>query len=225
MSAAGEPALFSSSSAALGFALNHAKLGITPPTMNKAMAEVQPKPPRRRKTDAELPQKPEETAQRKAGPGLRGLEASAQAGMILLHLAKLKSSQRHALLCRTLRPVLLCDCKRPCCSGHKPNPDWVDSLLALCEEMKHEARMKTRGRKGFSTSPLMRRMLAEKYFRPERRIVLKELAQRCDVTEATVIAHKKPIDRFLFEAERDGWTALDKRLTKADIVGATEEIS
>jgi hypothetical protein len=215
--------LFDNSRAALAFALNHSRSRYSAPLMNKAMAEVG-HPVREivlgdgTKIKVAVPKR-----RRPTDPQLRGMDGIAQAGMILLHLSKLPRPKQLVLIAGTLKPLLPCDCNSPCCAGTMPNHEWVEVVKEICEHLKDEAHLsRKRGKKGFSTHPVMRRALVEKHFIPGKRIILSELADLCNVSEATVVAHRKPIEEFLDRTDKDGMTALDILLTRAGIVGSLD---
>lgn len=205
--------LFSSSREALSFAMNYSAASIKPPTMNRLLNEGQPPA-----NWLEAPTK------RSVHPGAAmktGLDGAATAGQVLSHYNKLHPVYRLVLLCRVLTPRLACSCKSPCCAGYKINPEWAAGVDATCLLLKVEAELsKKKGKKGLSTHPVMRRALVEKYFDHKRRFVVTEIAESCEVTEATVYAHQKPILHYLDDSEKTGWTKLDEALCGAGIVGA-----
>lgn len=213
-------ALFDSSRKALLFALNAtARSRYSAPLMNKMMADGKV----RRIELADGTKMTVAVPRRRRNENLIGMDGVAQAGMILLQLAKLPRPKQLVLIGSTLQSQLPCSCRSPCCRGYKMNSEWAQAIEELCDVLKNEANVtKKKGVKGFSTPPMMRRALVEKHFIPGKRIVLAELADACDVTEATVIKHRKLITEYLERADKDGWTALDASLTKAGIVGALE---
>lgn len=192
--------------------MNYSASSMRPPVMNRLLNEGQPSPnwldaPTKR---AVLPNADLRT----------GLDGAATAGHILSHYNKLHPVYRLMLLCRTVPARSSCSCKQPCCSGWKTNADWSAGVDAVCLLLKVEAELsRKKGKKGMSTHPVMRRALVEKYFDGRKRFVVSEIAERCEVTEATVYTHKKPIEAYLEDQERTGWTQLDELLVEAGIVG------
>lgn len=199
--------LFATSRKALAFALNYSRHRYSQPLMNKAMAELKPK---------------EVGGSSRSSltiPELRGLDGAGQAGFIFLHFAKLTHAQRHVLICATAEPTQACSCRSPCCSGFKLNQEWTDSVEQVCHVLQEHAEFtRQKGKRGMSTHPVMRRALVEKHFGVGR-VILADLAERCNVTEATVINHRKVIELYLTETEKDGWTALDGHLSAAGLIG------
>lgn len=218
--------LFDTSRRALSFALNHHRTKYAVPLMTKMMAEIQlaERPKKKRKGKEEPEPQITTLFRRSPNPSLKGLDGAAQAGMILLHFAKLSDVKRHVLTCAVLRPTLPCSCRSPCCSGFKANPEFVDALLGVCVALKDEAEhRRAHGKRGLKVHPIMHKALVEKHYEvPGRRIILSELADQCNVSEATVVAHRKYIEAFLEQTEKDGWTNLDVLLTKAGIVGVID---
>lgn len=151
---------------------------------------------------------------------LKGLDGSAQAGMILQAVSRLPHAQQLVVITRSTPASLTCNCRRPCCRGRKPNPQWIEPVEFLCEYLRTEAKLsKVRGKRGLSTPPMLRRALVEKHFLPGREMTLVELGRVFDVTEATVIQHQKPIRAWLESQEGHAWRALDKSMSNAGVVG------
>lgn len=151
---------------------------------------------------------------------LKGLDGAATAGMILAQLSALPEPQQLVLMASSMQAVLPCACRAPCCAGSKQNPEWSRAIDRLCSYLRGEAELtKVKGKKGFSTHPLMRRKLVEKFFLPKREIVLAELAEKCGVTEQTVIAHRRPIVTYLERTEQAGWHAFDLIMAESGMVG------
>lgn len=159
-------------------------------------------------------------SRRHRGSSLKGLDAVAQAGMILWHLARLNEPQQLVLIASSMPPDLPCSCGAQCCSGGRPNKPWTNAVSKLCDYLKEEAQLsRIPGKKGMSTDPVMRLALVQKFFIPGREIILAKLAELCGVTEQTVIKHRRPIITFLETQEHAGWRAIDEHLTTAGIVG------
>lgn len=152
---------------------------------------------------------------------LRGLDGAATAGFILQHLANLPEQQQLALMGESMPSVLPCTCKSPCCAGTKPNPTWARIVSRMCHHLAVEAQLsKIKGKKGLSTSPLLRSMLVEKHFLPRKTMILAAIAERIGVTEKTVIEHRRPIVDYLTKQADAGWRTFDVWLSEAGIVGA-----
>ncbi|CAE6958872.1 hypothetical protein [Paraburkholderia domus] len=70
----------------------------------------------------------------RSGKGLSGMDGAAQAGMVRAELAKLTLTQRALLIGRYALPDIICTCGRPCCCGHRPNPEWSEAISQLARE-------------------------------------------------------------------------------------------
>lgn len=157
---------------------------------------------------------------KKRAEGLTGLDGAATAGFVLQVLASLPEAQQLVLMAECMRPTFSCACRAPCCSGNKPNGAWVAAIRTICEHLRDEAQLsRITGKKGMSTTPALRLALVEKFFIPGREFVLTRIAERCDVSEQTVINHRRPIITYLEKQQRAGWRALDEALGSAGIVG------
>lgn len=211
-----EQPLFDSGKTALRFALNY-HMALPRPQMNKMMADG--KVVRIELADGT---KITVTAPRPAprSEQLRGLDGAATAGIVLAHLSRLPDEQQLVLMGFSLDASLPCACRSPCCSGSKVNQNWARVVLRICEHLKEEAELtKVPGKKGLSTHPLMRRMLVEKFFLPKRDLSLVDLARKCEVTEQTVIAHRRPILAYLDRMTDLAWRSIDIILDESRIVG------
>lgn len=208
--------LFDSTRAALGFALNH-HLALPRPLMNRMMADG-------RVRRIELADGTKITVAVPNGPprseSLRGLDGAAQAGMICAQLATLPEPQQLILMATVLPAMDPCSCRAPCCVGTRPNAAWARAVMRICAHLKEEAQLsKVKGKKGLSTSPELRRALVEKFFLPRQEISLAALAERCNVTENTLHAHRRPIITYLAKTQEAAWVAIGEVFDESGIVG------
>ncbi len=67
------------------------------------------------------------------GRGLGGLDGAAQAGMVRREVRELGRMREAILLARFAPRWMSCSCRAPCCSGRKPNPEWIDAIAHLAE--------------------------------------------------------------------------------------------
>jgi hypothetical protein len=202
-----ENPLFDSSKKALAFAVNHTRMLYSQPLMTKAANYLADQSDPDKKSVIQKPF------------SLAGLDGAAQAGMIYAQLNKLSDFQIYVLIGRVAKPTFPCSCRSACCMGVRPNPEWTGAIKQISDMVRDEvAAQQEKKKKKTSTAPQLRRMLVEKYF--GRNYVLADLAEQFQVTEATVISHRKPITDILNGVERSGWTALDSYLTELGIVGA-----
>jgi len=211
--------LFDSTAGALRFALNFTSSPPSP-VMNRMMADgqllrvemedgskVTVSPGHLRRGQVQIP---------------RGLDGAGQAALIAKQLDHLQPIQKACVIARYKEWKLSCSCRAPCCSGYRKNPVWSIEITHICAYLKDHAELsRIKGRKGLSTPPQMRMALVERFFVPEKILVLAELADACGVTPQTVITHKKPIERFLYDTLRDGICKVDEILNVIGIVGST----
>ncbi len=201
------PPIFDKSVKALSFALNHTKSMYAQPLMSKvanALSEAEGDRPLRILSEHRL----------------GGLDGAAQAGLIYLQLKKLPDHEILALICRAAVPAFPCSCRSPCCMGVRPNSEWITAIKSMSDYVREAQNPSPplKGKKTINTPPQLRRMLVEKHF--GRKYVIADLAEKFQVTEATITNHRKPITRILTDVEKSGWTNLDSYLTEVGIVGA-----
>lgn len=209
--------LFDSTRSALRFALNHS-VSVKPPQMVRMMAwqtklkslelgdgtRIVVSMPKGRPKDAQL----------------KSMDGAGTAGFILRHLATLPDPQQMILIAKSVIPNLPCACRSPCCAGFKPNPTWQRPVERLCHHLMVDAELtKIKGKKGLSTGPMLRSALVGKYLVVTNEMTLVEIAQRCDISEQTVMNHKRPIFEYLAKHEDEGWSSLDVLLSESGIVG------
>ncbi len=63
-----------------------------------------------------------------AGVVLAGTDASVQAARIRRQLERLTAAHQAILVVSYALRHLRCNCCRPCCAGHYPNPEWANAL-------------------------------------------------------------------------------------------------
>jgi hypothetical protein len=150
----------------------------------------------------------------------RGLDGAGQAALIAKQLDCLQPVEKDCVIARYKDWKLPCSCRSPCCSGYRKNTEWSLAITQICAHLKDHAELsRIKGRKGLSTPPQMRMALVERFFVPEKLLVIAELAEVCGVTPQTVITHKKPIETFLYETLRTGIIQVDQILNELGIVG------
>ena len=217
LSVAEEP-VFDSTRAALRFALN-LHLAMPRPQINKMMerGKVQYiELADGSKIACAMPQKRKSSRR----PSLGGLDGAATGGMVLRELSTLPEAQQLVLMGGNLVAILPCACRAPCCSGYRLNPDWSRVIVKLCDYLRDEAELsRVPGKKGMSIAPVLRRALVEKYYLPERKLVLADLAKACRLSVQTVYNHQASILPLLQSLEDAGWSALDRLLSEVGLVG------
>jgi len=213
--------LFETSREALTFALNTSAV-IPRPMFNRAMAET----PRSKaiqspeEIEAELTQA---ARQLNTGPrrtSLRGLEASAQAGMILLHLGRIDEHQHVILTGLLSHPWDPCACGAPCCSGKRITRRYAEAFKRTCEIVDEAGEMLRRdGKKHpMSPQPKLRKLLVEQFLCGQT-ATLTDIAHEAEVSMATAAKHRDWVMTLLSQIEDEAWLAIDPILVGAGIVG------
>ena len=191
--------LFKSAHAAMTFALNYS---------NTSHVERSPV------------SKASDTHKSSGGKGLVGLDGAAQAGMILAVLKSTGELHEACIISRVSKKKVPCSCGSACCSGHRPNWAWRDSIRFLATEVKLMMdKDREDGKRGVVDNPAMRQAIVAKYFGEPVRI--KELAKACEVTDVTVANHLGRINRILKKLESEAWERLEDKLRQDGIVGET----
>jgi len=161
----------------------------------------------------------------RAGKGLGGLDGAAQAGMIRAELAHLCELHASILIARVAPPTIPCECQHACCSGHRPNPEWVNAIQSLTQLAIGEL-------SGHLSHYTLRRGIIERYFGIKH--VLADLASQCAVNPDTASAHNAKLVRWLkgmpakggtpavTGAEALAWLRIGDRLQEAGMVETQE---
>lgn len=182
--------LFRSAHEALVFAFNYSGQAYDAPLMNRMAWEPQNRPTK----------------------GLAGLDGAAQAGMIKAELSRLAPVYQAALTARVLPRSERCECKSPCCSGERPNPEWSGAVNEL-------AMFAIGALSGMVTHQKMRRGLVARYFGAEVRII--KLAERLRLNRDVVGQCNAKIVSLLKEVEGRAWHEIDQRLIAAKMIPAS----
>lgn len=161
----------------------------------------------------------------RAGKGLGGLDGAAQAGMIRAELAHLPEPLASILIARVAPHFSPCECRHACCSGQKPNQEWVGAILVLTERALSEL-------SGHLSHYMLRRGIIEKYFGTKHNLI--DLADECGVHRDTASAHNAKLMRWLkgapgkgsaaavAGAESRAWNLISDRLIETGMVAAKE---
>lgn len=198
-------ALFSTSHAALTFAMNFSCQQYDPPAMSKMMRGPMIG----------------------TGKGLVGLDGAAQAGMILAQLDDLPALHKAVLIARTAPNSLPCSCGARCCSGHRPNDDWTRAIAYITQEALGVLA-------GCVSHYRLRRMIVEKCFGAGSSIsdmadkcgVSRDTASDHNARILRWLRGDKPTkhavkrigDRKIGEEER-AWESIDETLRAIGLVG------
>ena len=198
-----EEGLFSSAHAALVFAFNFSGQCYDRPMMNRLAAPAIG-----------------------SGKGLGGLDGAAQAGFIRAEVRGLGSLAEAILIARIAPRAMPCHCRQSCCSGRKPNAEWVTAISHLADQARRSALL------GCAANGIMRREYVVRYFTPkEQRISLEALAEKHDVDRNTASAHCSKVATWLggLPVRKDkpavpgmeelAVAAIDQRLREIGMVG------
>ncbi len=119
-----------------------------------------------------------------SGRGLGGLDGAAQAGMIRAEVRDLGRMREAILLARFAPRWIDCSCRAPCCSGRKPNQEWVDAIAHLAEYTRSAVLSDC------STTGLMRREYVVRFFSDRKeRDSLEAIAARHGKVRNTIGDH------------------------------------
>ena len=147
-----------------------------------------------------------------------GLDGAAQAGMILGEASRLSEPLYGLCVFARVAPKSKpCSCKAACCSGKVPNWAWLEAIDTITSMAWALQRGSDTGKRGPVDCQRLRRSLVLKYF--GEGIILKDLAEECELADGTVSTHFAFFSRTLKKYEKEGWSALDVRLTELKIIG------
>ena len=204
MDAAEDPAPFHSAEAALRFALSR---------------EGQPgRPLASRMTDVTGPR------------NFAGLDAAAQAGMILSTVRPIGSPAFDALCAEVAPPTIPCYCRMPCCSGRRPNRIWRDAIDILAHDSGEP--ILPRRVTHHMRQLILAKIFSEKAHHRRKEVTLLQIAEDLDADVDTISKHHRTLVRWLrgAPAGRDGappilgivtkaWRDAEDALRDAGIVG------
>lgn len=124
--------------------------------------------------------------------GLSGLEAPAQAGMIRAEVQAMGKLAEAILIARIAPRSMPCHCRQSCCSGKKPNKEWVDAISYLADHVR------TTALAGCAANGMLRREYVVRYFtRKDDRISLEALAEKHDIHRDTASSHAAKVALML----------------------------
>ncbi|KVS50678.1 hypothetical protein WK39_27850 [Burkholderia cepacia] len=147
---------------------------------------------------------------------LEGTDATAQAARIRRQLDMLKPEQRALIVVSYAPRTMICTCRRRCCAGHYPNPEWSRAVLRVA---------------GFTAPlfvshtpnlPLRQALIANLLTHTHETAV--ELAQRYGVHRLTVASHAAILTTALIGTRHQGgafdhaFERIDTLLREAGIV-------
>ena len=183
-----ELALFRSTNAALSFAFNftHGQY------KSSAMATMMggPKP---------------------TGRGLGGLDGAGTSGMIRAEIEALDPRIRgQILIARFAVRAVPCDCRHSCCSGFRPNTEWLLAIAEISELVR------TGALAGCSVNFQLRHTLVRRYFGVHCSLI--DAAAAAGVDRDTASAHASRVIGYLKAQEQRARYDIEGRLKAAGIV-------
>lgn len=123
-----------------------------------------------------------------SGKGLVGNDGAAQAGMIRREVKELGRLFESILIARHAPRMRPCACRAACCSGHKPNKEWVDAISYLADHIR------TTALAGCTSNGMLRREYVIRHFsRKDERISIEDLAEKYEVARNTISAHSSKV--------------------------------
>ncbi len=125
-----------------------------------------------------------------SGNGLVGLDAPAQAGMILSRLSRLTVHQQNVLIAKFAPRTWPCSCRAACCSGRKRNDMWEQAISYLAQVAAAEALS------GCLSNNRLRVGIVKRIF-GDKTLTLEQLAEKSGVHINTAKNHSGAIKRWL----------------------------
>ncbi len=149
---------------------------------------------------------------------LTGQDAVAQAGLIFDVLSPLGVLAIAVLVASAAPRSEPCECRRPCCMGYKPNPDWRQAMDTICQAAAHQVA---------APYALRWQLLTKVYV---GKLTLKDIAKEFTMDEHAVGRIHKQICRWLRGSrskqgevveglETTAWNEADILLREAGVVG------
>ncbi|MDR5739181.1 MULTISPECIES: hypothetical protein [unclassified Caballeronia] len=151
---------------------------------------------------------------------LLGEDACAQAARIRRQLERLSPIYQALLTVRYAPRESVC-CRRRCCAGHYPNPEWARALALV---VAHTAQLFS----GCTPNLKLRQALVANLLTHTHEAAV-DVAQRCGVHRATVASHTAILSTALLGTRTSGgafdqaFARIDERLHEAGIVVSAAE--
>ena len=145
------------------------------------------------------------------GRGLGGIDGAAQAGMIKCEIDALAPRIRgQIIVARFALRELPCDCRHACCSGFRPNHEWLLAISEIAELVRTEALA------GTVVNFTLRHIIVRRYFGVH--ISLVDAAKAAGVDRDTASVHASRVIGYLKTEERLALYEIEGRLKAAGIV-------
>lgn len=160
--------------------------------------------------------------------GLAGTDGAAQAGMIMSRIMLMPALSRYIIFAQYARPTIRCECKRPCCCGHKPNVQWEAAIAEIGRASIAGASS------GVLSYRALRDVIIRKMFGVKVDVVA--AAERCGLEERQAYRYQTAIKQWLDgkrvakKDDRPGVRAvafehISRILTDSGIVKSTEDLT
>jgi hypothetical protein len=148
------------------------------------------------------------------GKGLAGVDGAGQSGMVRSAIHGCGPIAEAIATVREAPRTWDCTCGNACCSGRRPNREWLRALSVLCDRARSGPLATT------AAVYSVRRACVVRYFsdRTERAEVT-ELALALNCSRNTMSAYVGKVAAWLAPLEREAWGAIDERLRAGGAVG------
>ncbi|MBE0615216.1 MAG: hypothetical protein IH604_16205 [Burkholderiales bacterium] len=145
------------------------------------------------------------------GRGLGGLDGAGTSGMIRAEIDALDPRIRgQILVARFAVRAVPCDCRHACCSGLRPNAEWLLAIAEISELVRTEALA------GRSVNFQLRHVLVRRYFGVHCSLL--DAAAAAGVDRDTASAHASRVIGYLKAQEQRARYDIEGRLKAAGIV-------
>lgn len=145
-------------------------------------------------------------------------DSAIQAGVIWHALRPLSGAPLAALVARAVPRTVPCACRRPCCSGHRPNQLWTEAVDILCAAALSAGIAPQR-------YDVRRAVIVRVY---GKRRTNRELAADLSLDEHVIGRHARDIEVWLGARGREGlepdaWTSAGRMLSDAGVLAGSPE--
>lgn len=125
------------------------------------------------------------------GDGINRIDKAGQAEMIRDEMASIGPLVEASLIARCAPRSAPCSCRSSCCSGQRINPEWMDAITFLAEQVR------TKALSGCTAHSALRREYVVRYFtRKDDRVSIEAIAERYGISSNTASAHCAKVFQF-----------------------------
>lgn len=144
------------------------------------------------------------------GRGLgAGLDGAHTAGLILGQIGLMERIDRAILAARHLDRLTPCDCKAPCCCGHRVNVPWQSAIGELAQEAIKQL-------SGCVSHTRLRQGIVRRYFGSGEK--LKDLAALVSCDPDTATNHNAKVVEWLKRKEHHALNEAERRMREIGMV-------